>query len=83
MKTDGGFELLNKQDRLAADILFDSLESFGVFPVRRGEVENWLPNLTVPGKKTDWAVAMLERLGSDASASDYVRPSADDVWAFL
>lgn len=83
MKTDGGFELLNKQDRLAADILFDSLESFGVFPVRRGEVENWLPNLNVPGKKTDWAVAMLERLGSDASASDYVRPSADDVWAFL
>jgi energy-coupling factor transporter ATP-binding protein EcfA2 len=83
MKIDGGFELLDKQDRLAADVLFDSLNSFGVFPVRGGEVENWLSNLKVPGKKTDWAVAMLERLGSDASDPDYINPSVDDVWAFL
>lgn len=83
MKTDGGLELLNKNDHLAADILFDSLESFGVFPVRRGEVENWLPHLSVPGKKTDWTVAMLRRLGSDTSDTSYVRPADDDVWAFL
>lgn len=83
MKTDGGFDLLNKSDRSAADMLFDNLESFGVFPVRGGEVENWLSNLNVPGKKTDWAVAMLERLGSDANDPDYVKPSADDVWVFL
>lgn len=83
MKTNGGFELLAGQDRAAADLLFDSLEAFGVFPVRRGEVENWLPNLNVPGKKTDWAVAMLERLGSDASDPRYIKPTADDVWAFL
>lgn len=83
MKTQGGLELLAGPDRTAADLLFDSLETFGVFPVRRGEVENWLPSLNVPGKKTDWAVAMLERLGSDASDSQYVRPAVDDVWAFL
>ncbi len=83
MKTEGGFELLVGQDRMAADMLFDTLESFGVFPVRRGEVENWLPNLNVPGKKTDWAVAMLERLGSDTHDPQYVRPAADDVWAFI
>ncbi|NHN89128.1 ATP-dependent nuclease [Acetobacter conturbans] len=83
MKTDGGLELLDKDDRLAADMFFDSLESFGVFPVRLGEVENWLPHLNVPGKKTDWTVAMLERLGSDTSDMSYVRPADDDVWAFL
>ena len=83
MKTDGGFELLGKADHLAADVLFDSLESFGVFAVRRGEVENWLPDLKVPGKKTDWAVAMLEQLGSDTSDPKYVKPSSGDVWAFL
>ena len=83
MKTDGGFDLLDKPDRLAADHLFDNLENFGIFPVRRGEVENWLPELNVPGKKTDWAVSMLERLGSDATEVDYVKPSSDDVWAFL
>jgi energy-coupling factor transporter ATP-binding protein EcfA2 len=83
MKTDGGFDLLDKSDRLAAEMLFDSLESFGVFPVRLGEVENWLSDLKVPGKKTDWAVAMLERLGSDAADPSYVKPSTDDVWAFL
>lgn len=83
MKTDGGLELLNKDDRLAANMLFDSLESFGVFPVRRGEVENWLPHLNVPGKKTDWTVAMLKRLGSDTNDMNYVRPADDDVWAFL
>ncbi|MCH4090606.1 ATP-dependent nuclease [Acetobacter sp.] len=83
MKIDGGLELLDKDDRLAADMFFDSLESFGVFPVRRGEVENWLPHLNVPGKKTDWTVAMLERLGSDTNDMSYIRPTEDDVWAFL
>jgi hypothetical protein len=83
MKRDGGFKLLSRTDRVAADSLFDTLDSFGVFPVRVGEVENWLPNLSVPGKKTDWAVAMLERLGSDASDPHYVKPSVGDVWGFL
>lgn len=83
MKSDGGLELLNGGEHVAANMLFDSLEAFGVFPVRIGEVENWLSALSVPGKKTDWAVAMLERLGADASAEDYVRPSDGDVWAFL
>jgi len=83
MKTEGGFDLLDGKDREAADFFFDTLERYGVFPVRRGELENWLPDLGVPGKKTNWAVAMLERLGSDINDLDYVKPAEDDVWEFL
>jgi predicted ATPase len=83
MKTDGGLDLLGESDQIAANQLFDNLEDFGVFPVRRGELENWLPELGIPGKKTDWTVAMLERVGSDTTHPDYVRPTAGDVWELL
>lgn len=83
MKTDGGIEILDTQDRLAAEQLFGNLQEFGIFPVRRGELENWLPYLAVAGKKTDWTVAMLERLGDDPGQPDYVKPTAGDVWEFM
>ncbi len=83
MKTDGGLKLLGSSEKLAADQLFTNLEDFGIFPVRLGEVENWLPELKISGKKTDWTVDMLERLGSDPAHPEYVKPSAGDVWEFL
>lgn len=83
MKTEGGVNLLGPSEKEAANKLFDDLDTFGIFTVRRGELENWLPVLGVPGKKTDWTVAMLERLGSDPGSSDYVKPGAGDVWAFM
>lgn len=83
MKRDGGITILGPGDQSAANQLFDILDSYGVFVVRRGELENWLPTLAVPGKKTDWTVAMLQKLGSSPSDAAYVRPGADDVWAFM
>ena len=83
MKTDGGVDVLGPSDKLAANKLFDDLDSFGIFTVRRGELEDWLPQLAVPGKKTDWTVAMLERLGSDPAKPSYVKPASGDVWAFM
>jgi hypothetical protein len=83
MKTDGGVEVLQGPDRVAADQLFDALAEYGVFAVRRGELEAWLTNLLVPGKKTDWTIAMLERLGSDPADPMYAQPTGDDVWAFI
>lgn len=78
-----GIGALNAQDRAAAAELFDSLDGYGLFAVRLGEVEGWLSGLAVPGKKTDWAVAMLERMGSDPAAPGYVFPEAGDVWDFM
>lgn len=83
MKLDGGINILNASDKSAAEELFNILNQYGVFVVRRGELENWLPELEVPGKKTDWTVAMLERLGSDPSIEGYVTPSEGDVWEFM
>lgn len=83
MKKDGGVEILSEGDRLAASQFFDLLAEYGIFAVRRGELENWLPHLGVPGKKTDWTVAMLERLGSDPLSPDYTQPKEDDVWEFM
>ena len=79
----GGVEVLTGSDRLAADQLFDTLAEHGIFVVRRGELENWLSTLGVPGKKTDWTVAMLRRLGSDPADPNYVKPAAGDVWDFI
>lgn len=83
MKSDGGIDALDAGDRAAANDLFDILESYGVFVVRKGELETWLPTLAVTGKKTDWTVSMLDRLGSDPSSSNYVLPDTGDVWDFV
>lgn len=83
MKADGGVNALPAADKQAAEHLFSTLADYGVFVVQRGELEHWLPKLAVPGKKTEWAVAMLERLGSDSSDSEYVQPAPGDVWDFI
>lgn len=83
MKKDGGIEILSGPDRLAAESLFSVLDGYGIFAVRRGELEHWLPALDVPGRKTDWTVNMLDRMGSDPASPTYVRPDGKDVWAFI
>jgi hypothetical protein len=83
MKRDGGIGLLNVADQAAAGHFFDTLDQYGVFAVRRGELENWLPELGVAGKKTDWAVGVLERLGDDPLSKTYVKPTKRDVWDFM
>jgi ABC-type cobalamin/Fe3+-siderophores transport system ATPase subunit len=83
MKSQGGIEILTPADKSAAELLFDTLQQYGIFVVRRGELENWLPTLGVLGKKTDWTISMLERLGSDPASPSYVEPDNDDVWEFV
>jgi uncharacterized protein (TIGR00725 family) len=83
MKADGGVNALKGGDRDAVSELFDTLDQFGVFATRNGEIESWLRHLNVPGKKADWTVAMLEKLGDDSNKPDYVQPTTDDVWAFI
>ena len=83
MKRDGGTEILEGSSRAAVDQLFDDLNSYGIFPVRSGELESWLRPLGVTGAKTKWTIAMLKALGDDPTSDSYVRPGADDVWAFM
>jgi hypothetical protein len=83
MKADGGVNALPRTDKQAAEHLFANLAEYGIFVVQGGELEHWLSHLAVPGKKTDWTVAMLERLGSDPADANFVRPAPGDVWDFI
>jgi hypothetical protein len=79
----GGITQLGKDDQAAANEFFDQLQQYGIFVVRKGEVESWLPELGIKSKKTTWTVEMLERMGSDPNDADYVRPTRGDVWDFM
>ena len=82
MKSDGGVDVLST-DKAAANDFFDTLAQYGVFVTRKGELEKWLTVLNVPGRKTDWTISMLDRLGSDPNDQNYVRPTNGDVWEFM
>lgn len=81
-KSDGGIALLNGAAKEKAENLFDRLDQYGLFVLRHGEVEHWLPGLNVPRSKR-WLRNIFEALGSDPKAPNYVHPDDDDVWAFL
>lgn len=78
-----GIKQLIKDDQAAANDFFDQLQQYGIFAVRNGEVECWLPELAIKSKKAAWTVEMLERLGSDPNDAAYVKSAADDVWEFM
>jgi energy-coupling factor transporter ATP-binding protein EcfA2 len=50
MNRDGGIAILGASDQAAAENFFDTLDEHGVFAVRRGELENWLPSLGVANR---------------------------------
>ena len=79
----GGIELLDDNGKQAAIEFFDQLDRYGIFVVRRGELESWLPTLGAAGKKTDWTISVLEKMGSDPTDATYVKPIAGDVWDFM
>ncbi|MBE7729003.1 ATP-dependent endonuclease [Komagataeibacter sp. FXV3] len=81
-KSDGGIALLNGAAKEKAENLFDRLDQYGLFVLRGGEVEHWLPGLSVPRSKR-WLRNIFEALGNDPKALNYVHPGDDDVWAFV
>lgn len=81
-KSEGGIGLLSGMGKEKAENLFDRLDQYGLFILRHGEVEHWLPKLNIPRSKR-WLRNIFEALGSDPNDSRYVRPDADDVWGFL
>jgi hypothetical protein len=83
MKKDGGVEILTAEDKAAANSLFDSLSTYGLFVVRRGQLESWLPMLHVQGHGPDWLISMFETMGEDPDSNSYLKPSENDVWEFI
>ena len=82
-KTAGGIDILQKAEKEAAGNFCDELDKYGLFLVRRGEVEAWLKHLGVPQKTNGWRGKIFSAMGSDPSSPTYVHPAAGDVWDFV
>jgi hypothetical protein len=74
---------LSAADQAAAGDLFDMLDRYGIFAVRKGQLEAWLSNLSISSMKTDWTIDILERLGAGPGDPGFVPTGTDDVWSFV
>lgn len=83
MKTEGGINLLDSDDKEACESFLNSLSNYGVFVVPSGEIESWLTNLDISRNKFTWLTNIFEKMGEDPSDSLYVKPSKGDVWDFI
>lgn len=83
MKRDGGLSLLEGGDLEAANNLFDQLQEYGLFIIRGGELESWLPHLEATGHGPAWLVNVFEKMGEDPDSDVYLKPDDGDVWEFI
>jgi len=83
MKRDGGISILPDVEREAAKNLLEQLGEYGVFVVPGGELESWLKDLGAASHGPSWLIDMFEKMGEDPDAAGYVKPTTDDVWAFI
>lgn len=83
MKKDGGINALPESEKEAAENLFNQLEEYGIFIVRKGEVEHWLETLEVNAHKSVWLSEIFLKMGADPSNPTYVKPENNDVWDFI
>ena len=59
------------------------MREYGLFVVRGGELESWLPQLEAFGHGPKWLIDVFQKMGEDPSTQGYVRPGVDDVWSFM
>ena len=83
MKRDGGLELLDNGDKEAAENLCERLCEYGLFIVKKGELESWLPDLGASGHGPSWLIDVFQKMGEDPEDESYLRPGTSDVWSFL
>ena len=83
MKRNGGIDILARKDKEAANNLFGRLEEYGIFVVRKGELEVWLPELGASGHGPKWLVDIFGRMGDDPNHADFLHPGENDVWSFV
>ncbi|QVN12033.1 AAA family ATPase [Burkholderia sp. LAS2] len=83
MKRDGGIAQLDAENRQAADDFFDQLDTYGIFVVRAGELERWLPTIEVERSKETWLRGIFEAMGEDPADPNYIVPAQGDVWDFI
>ena len=83
MKREGGLELLKDGDRETAENLCTRLREYGLFVVKRGELESWLPELAASKHGAFWLIDVFQKMGQDPEETTYLRPGTDGVWSFV
>lgn len=56
---------------------------YGIFTVPEVELESWVKSLGATGHGPSWLINVFEKMGEDQESTAYLKPSADDVWAFI
>lgn len=83
MKKNGGITILEKENQEAASTLLKQLADYGIFIVPNGELESWLKDLNITGHGSTWLINIFEKMGEDTESLEYLKPSSNDVWAFI
>jgi ABC-type cobalamin/Fe3+-siderophores transport system ATPase subunit len=83
MKREGGIDLLIGGDKETCENFFDSLKDYGVFAVRKGELESWLKDLNAVGHGSNWLIDIFSKMGENPDETGYVKPDEGDVWNFI
>jgi len=83
MKRDGGVAILQQSEQEAALNLLGQLAEYGIFVVPGGELESWLKQLGASGHGPSWLISIFEKMGEDPDTPGFLKPSTDDVWAFI
>ena len=83
MKREGGLDLLSVGDKESAENLCERLGEYGLFIVKKGELESWLPELKVSGHGPAWLIDVFQKMGEDPESLSYLRPGINGVWSFL
>lgn len=82
-----GIASLVAGQRDSANVLLRDLAEYGIFVVTVGELELWLPTLSVGSEtqdqKQNWLPSIFDRMGNDPDEVGYLEPKVGDVWGFI
>lgn len=82
-KREGGISILENDARQTAEDYLAALKAYGIFLFPDGELEGWLPDLSIAGHGPNWLIPIFESMGEDPTSGSYLRPSNGDVWEFI
>lgn len=82
-KIKGGIDLLTGEDKEACSNFLDQLIEYGVFIIKKGELESWLKYLNASGHGSIWLIDIFSKMGDNPDSADYVKPESSDVWNFI
>lgn len=80
---ENGLDLLDPVMKAKGESLLKELKTYGLFIVPVGELERWLKKVGAQGEKTAWVIDMFSKIGNWEGDPNYLKPAADDVWAFF